>query len=71
MLSSPTIPEYHNERIELLELANKVALYSGNTKNTQAYEDEILKIKEYLLGTDAPEYHLTKTLLADYYVGLY
>ncbi|MEO9869355.1 CHAT domain-containing protein [Ekhidna sp.] len=68
MLTSPTIPEFHRERVELLELAKKVALYSGNHKNTESYDTEILRIKEFLLGTDAPEYHLTKVKLANYYV---
>lgn len=68
MLASPTIPEFHSERIELLELAKKVALYAGRHKNTEAYDTEILRIKEFLLGTDAPEYHLTKTKIANYYV---
>lgn len=68
MLINPNIPEYHDERIQLLELAKKVALYSGTHKNTESYDAEILKIKEYLLGDDAPEYHLTKTKIANYYV---
>lgn len=68
MLTEPAIPEYHSERIELLELAKKVALYAGRHQNTEAYDTEILKIKEELLGPDAPEYHLTKVKLANYYV---
>ena len=68
MLSSPAIPEFHSERVELLELAKRVALYAGNHKNTESYDNQILKIKENLLGTDAPEYHLTKVKLANYYV---
>ena len=68
MLTSPTIPKYHNERVELLELAKQVALFSGNHKNTEAYDSEILEIKQYLLGEDAPQYHLTKVKLANYYV---
>lgn len=68
MLSSPAIPKFHKERIELLELANKVALYAGRHKNTESYEKEILKIKEQLIGTDAPAYHLSKVHLANYYV---
>ena len=68
MLASPTIPEFHAERIELLELAKKVALFAGRHKNTEGYDTEVLKIKEELLGTDAPEYHLTKVKLANYYV---
>ncbi|NQZ76520.1 MAG: CHAT domain-containing protein [Ekhidna sp.] len=68
LLANPAIPEYHSERIELLELAKKVALYEGNHKNTEAYDNAILKIKAFLFGEDAPEYHLTKVKLANYYV---
>jgi len=68
MLASPAIPEFHAERIALLELAKKVALYAGRHRNTEGYDLEILKNKEFLLGTDAPEYHLTKVKLANYYV---
>lgn len=68
MLVDPAVPEFHSERIDLLELAKKVALYEGNIKNTEAYDSEILRIKEFLLGTDAPEYHLTKVKFANYYV---
>ncbi|MEM6643880.1 MAG: tetratricopeptide repeat protein, partial [Bacteroidota bacterium] len=68
MLSESVIPEFHQERITLLELAKKVALYAGRHKNTEAYDNAILKIKGELLGEDAPEYHLTKVKLANYYV---
>lgn len=68
MLSDPVIPEFHAERIELIEMAKRIALYEGKHKNTEAYDTEVLKIKEELLGTDAPEYHLTKVKLANYYV---
>ncbi|MFK7953906.1 MAG: CHAT domain-containing protein [Ekhidna sp.] len=68
MLSSPAIPAFHQERIELLELAKEVALLAGQHKNTESYDNEILKQKDYLLGKDAPSYHLTKVKLANYYV---
>lgn len=68
MLASPAIPEFHQERIDLLELAKKVALLSGAHKNTESYDNEILKQKDVLLGKDAPSYHLTKVKLANYYV---
>ncbi|GAB4238083.1 MAG: hypothetical protein Tsb0034_13480 [Ekhidna sp.] len=68
MLASPSIPKYHSERVELLEMAKRVALYAGNHKNTEAYDNQILEIKEELLGSDAPEYHLTRVKLANYYV---
>lgn len=68
MLSNEVIPEFHIERIELLELAKRVALYSGKHKNAEAYDNAILAIKKVLYGEDAPEYHLTKVKLANYYV---
>ena len=68
LLSDPSIPKHHSERVELLEFAKKVALLAGQHKNTEGYDTQILAIKEELLGTDAPDYHLTKVKLANYYV---
>lgn len=68
MLVNPVIPEFHEERIELLEMAKRIALYEGRHRNTEGYDTEILKIKEHLLGSDAPEYHLTKVKIANYFV---
>lgn len=68
MLSEPAIPKFHMERVELLEFAKRVALLSGEHKNTEGYDQQILEIKEEILGTDAPDYHLTRIKLANYYV---
>ena len=68
LLSEPAVPKFHNERIELLEFAKKVALLSGQHKNTEGYDKQILEIKAEILGEDAPSYHLTKIRLANYYV---
>lgn len=68
LLSEPAIPKFHNERVELLEFAKEVALLSGYHKNTEGYDNQILEIKKEILGTDAPDYHLTKVKLANYYV---
>lgn len=68
MLASPALPEFHQERIDLLQLAKTVALLSGQHKNTESYDNEILKQKDFLLGKDAPSYHLTKVKIANYYV---
>ncbi len=68
LLTEPAVPKHHKERIELLEFAKQVALLSGKHKNTEGYDLQILEIKEELIGQEAPEYHLTKVKLADYYV---
>lgn len=62
------IPEFHPKRIEFLEFANKIALINGRSSNSLGYLEEILKIKEVLYGEDSPEYNLTKTKIANYYV---
>ena len=68
MLGYQKIPKNHFYRIEILEFARNVALLQGNSKNTQGYLEEILQVKEYLYGTESPNYHLTKVHLANYYM---
>ncbi len=68
LLSEPSIPKYHQSRIDLLIRAREAGLLSGKHKNTEGYELQILDIQEKLLGKDAPEYNLTKIRLANYYV---
>ncbi len=68
LLSNPAVPKYHKSRIELLEFAKLSGLLTGKHKNVEGYDKQILGIQEVLLGTDAPDYHLTKIRLANYYV---
>ncbi|MCP4457050.1 MAG: CHAT domain-containing protein [Cytophagales bacterium] len=68
LLSNPAVPKVHNSRIELLKRAREAGLLSGKHKNTEGYELQILNIQAELLGDDTPEYHLTKTRLANYYI---
>jgi hypothetical protein len=68
LLSNPAIPKYHQMRADLLDFANDIALLMGEPQNTEDYQNQILEIKANLYGTDAPEYHLTKIKLANYYI---
>lgn len=68
LLRNPVIPQNHQIRIELLDFANNVALLKGQPKNTESYQKMILNIKDALFGDDAPNYHLTKLKLANYYI---
>lgn len=66
--SEDIIPEFHPKRIDFLEFANKIALVNERSRNSLGYLEEILKIKEILYGDDSPEYNLTKTKIANYYI---
>ncbi len=62
------IPEFHHKRIEFIEFANRISLINGRTGNTLGYLTQVLDIKKVLYGEDSPEYNLTNTKIANYYV---
>ena len=62
------IPEYHKWRIALYEFAYGAALQEKLYKNADEYLTKILEQKIALYGEDAPEYHLTKTEVANFYI---
>ncbi len=62
------IPAIHKQRIELYEYAYKAAILNNSYKNADSYLDKILELKDGLYGSDAPEYHLTKTEVANFYI---
>ena len=68
MLGNSTLPKNHQRRIDLLEFANEIGLLLNKHQNTETYQKRILAIKENLMGMDAPEYHMTKIKLANYYI---
>lgn len=68
ILSLQVIPEFHVTRIKLLNLAYESALKSKVYTNADSYLTEILRQKKVLFGDDSPEYHLTVTETANFYV---
>ncbi|MEQ9230930.1 MAG: tetratricopeptide repeat protein, partial [Cyclobacteriaceae bacterium] len=68
LLINPIVPKFHKSRIELLEFAKLAGLLTGKHKNVEGYNEQILAIQAELLGTEAPDYHLTKLQLANYYI---
>lgn len=68
LLANPIVPKFHKSRIELLQFAKTVGILTNQYKNVEGYDQQILDIQEKLLGTEAPEYHLTKIRLANYLV---
>lgn len=68
LLNSSTIPEFHVSRINLLDLAYQAALINKTYSNADNYLTEILRQKEALYGSGSPEYHLTVTESANFYI---
>ncbi len=68
LLTHEAMPAHHIRRIELLEYAYNAAMLKKNYINAEAHLTEISAIKMELYGADAPEYHLSKLKLANFYV---
>lgn len=68
LLADPRVPKFHQYRIDLLEFAKTAGIINRQYKNVEGYDQQILAIQSELLGSDAPEYHLTKVKLANYMV---
>ena len=68
ILALEVIPEFHKTRIRLLDFAYQAALINKTYINADSYLTEILRQKAALYGDDSPEYHLTVTETANFYV---
>ena len=68
ILTSTIIPEYHVVRIKLLDFAYQAALVNKTYTNADGYLTQILVQKEALFGKESPEYHLTVTETANFYM---
>lgn len=66
--NSNLYPEIHPGRLKLLEFAYKAAILNSRVQNAENYLQEIIKIQKELMGEDAPEYHLSRVKMANYYV---
>jgi CHAT domain-containing protein len=68
LASTSKLPEFHTERIKLYNFAYRAALVNQTYSNADRYLQEILKQKEHLFGKETPEYHLTLTETANFYM---
>uniref|UniRef100_UPI0040494500 CHAT domain-containing protein n=1 Tax=Fulvivirga sp. TaxID=1931237 RepID=UPI0040494500 len=62
------LPKNHSTRIEMLDLAYRVSMLDNKLNNAQSYLEEIDKIQKELIGETAPEYHLNRIRLANFYL---
>lgn len=68
LLAHEAMPTHHIKRVELLQYAFNAAMLKKNYANAETHLTEISAIKKELYGEDAPEYHLSKLHLANFYI---
>src|SRR5258708_9041064 len=69
MLSTtPELPHNNIVTVHVLEFLNGLAIHKKNYVNAEGYLAEIVRIKSDLYGEDAPETHLSRLKLADFYL---
>lgn len=69
MLSTtPELPHNNIVTVHVLEFLNGLAIHKKNYGNAEGYLAEIVRIKSDLYGEDAPETHLSRLKLADFYL---
>ena len=66
---NPNLPKDNITRAEVIEFLFTLALVKKNYVNGEAYLKSIVDIKTNLFGAEAPEVHLAKLKLANFYVN--
>ncbi len=68
LASSKALPQNHIVRADVLEFLASLSQYQKRYANAETYLKSIVEIKSALFGEDAPETHLARIKLANYYV---
>jgi CHAT domain-containing protein len=68
LLSSPGLPRNNPITIQVLDFLYGLSLYNKNYTNAEKYLNDILEIKKNLYGEEAPLTHLSRALLANFYL---
>ncbi len=66
--NSAGLPHNNITTIEILDFLYSLSLEKKNYKSAEKYLKDIIQIKTELLGEDAPEVHLSKIHLANFYI---
>ncbi len=62
------LPHNNSTTVEVLDFLYDLSIENKNYKNGETYLKDIIDIKTELLGEEAPEVHLAKVYLADFYL---
>ena len=63
-----TLPRNNMVTVNVMEFLYGLAIYKRNYGNAERYLNEIIDIKSALFGSDAPEVHLARLKLANFYL---
>lgn len=68
VITSAALPKYYRTRIKILEFLYQVAVTEQRYGNAEAFLTQLSEVKEELFGQSSPEFHLSKVVLANYYL---
>src|SRR5258708_9114409 len=67
-MNTGSLPHNNILTTEILDFLTGFAIQEKEYANAETYLKDIIGIKTELFGTDAPEMHLAKLMLADFYL---
>lgn len=68
LANTKELPKNNIVTVNVLEFLSELALYEKRYSNAEGYLKSIIEIKNNLFGEEAPESHLAKLKLANYYL---
>lgn len=68
VLGSSTLPRYHETRIRSLDFLYHFSLQQRRYTQAESYLNQIIEQKKELYGEESPAYHLSRLMLADFYL---
>jgi tetratricopeptide (TPR) repeat protein len=68
LVSNKNLPKVNRTTIQIYDFLYQLAIDQKRYANAEGYLKSIISIKETLLGEDAPETHLTRLQLANFYL---
>jgi CHAT domain-containing protein/tetratricopeptide (TPR) repeat protein len=68
LISSKSLPKNYHTTIHIYEFLFQVAIQEQRYANAETYLQQILESKKEICGENAPEYHLSRVALANFYL---
>lgn len=68
ILNSPDLPPNYKTRLRILSFLYDISIIDKRYANAETYLTRITEVSKELYGEDAPQYHLTRIYLANYFL---
>lgn len=68
VISSKSLPQHYRTKVRILEFLYQVAITEKRYGNAETFLTQLSEIKKELCGEESPEYHLSRIMLANFYL---